>query len=571
MFKIAFLFTNQIQRILIFLLLVLQLVISLLEFLILSLIPTMIIYMTNPELAINNIKTIQEYVTKNYFEFNIDISIYAFFSMLIIGLLIKNFLTIISTILDGNLMRIIPYFNINKIYNYYLNQPLEKIITNRNSELIRDITTETGKAVAHLFNYLLIFKEMILFFAIFLSIFLNNQIIAIFLFVTFIILMIGVYFSLNKNLTKKGKIQLKAEANIIENLNNFLGVIKEIKIYKLEKFFKESFSSNSEQKLKSHMYRFVIQKILRNIFEIILILLITISALIAKKHNQDFNELLPLLGLLIIAFLRLMPIITNINSAFAGILYSRPSFNNILSIINSINENKTEKKIKNDAFIIDKFNELEFKNIDFSYNESKILDNFSFKLTGNKMIGITGDSGSGKSTILNIITGLLKIKKGSVSIDGNNILNNDFRMNNNNIGYVPQEVFLINGTILSNIALGHLNKNINNEDLSLAIKVSGLETMFLKDKNMNLDTVIFDKGQNLSGGQKQRVGIARALYRKPSLLILDEATNQIDNSTKLKIITDLGTNYKNMTTIIVSHDNSVINTCDYLINLNQKT
>ena len=569
MFKIAFLFTNHIQRILIFLLLVLQLVISLLEFLILSLIPTMIIYMTNPELAINNIKTIQEYVTKNYFEFNIDISIYAFFSMLIIGLLIKNFLTIISTILDGNLMRIIPYFNINKIYNYYLNQPLEKIITNRNSELIRDITTETGKAVAHLFNYLLIFKEMILFFAIFLSIFLNNQIIAIFLFVTFIVLMIGVYFSLNKNLTKKGKIQLKAEANIIENLNNFLGVIKEIKIYKLEKFFKESFSSNSEQKLKSHMYRFVIQKILRNVFEIILILLITISALIAKKHNQDFNELLPLLGLLIIAFLRLMPIITNINSAFAGILYSRPSFNNILSIINSINENKTEKKIKNDTFIIDKFNELEFKNIDFSYNESKILDNFSFKLTGNKMIGITGDSGSGKSTILNIITGLLKIKKGSVLIDGNNILNNDFRMNNNNIGYVPQEVFLINGSIVSNIALGHLNKNINNEDLSLAIKVSGLETMFLKDKNMNLDTVIFDKGQNLSGGQKQRVGIARALYRKPSLLILDEATNQIDNSTKLKIITDLRSNYKNMTTIIVSHDNSVINTCDYLINLNQ--
>lgn len=381
--------------------------------------------------------------------------------------------------------------------------------------------------------------------------------------------MIGVYFSLNKNLTKKGKIQLKAEANIIENLNNFLGVIKEIKIYKLEKFFKESFSSNSEQKLKSHMYRFVIQKILRNVFEIILILLITIGALIAKKHNQDFNELLPLLGLLIIAFLRLTPIITNINSAFAGILYSRPSFNNILSIINSINEKKTEKKIKNNVFIIDKFNELEFKNIDFSYNESKILDNFSFKLTGNKMIGITGDSGSGKSTILNIITGLLKIKKGSVLIDGNNILNNDFRMNNNNIGYVPQEVFLINGSIVSNIALGHLNKNINNEDLSLAIKVSGLETMFLKDKNMNLDTAILDKGQNLSGGQKQRVGIARALYRKPSLLILDEATNQIDNSTKLKIITDLRTNYKNMTTIIVSHDNSVINTCDYLINLNQ--
>ena len=111
---------------------------------------------------------------------------------------------------------------------------------------------------------------------------------------------------------------------------------------------------------------------------------------------------------------------------------------------------------------------------------------------------------------------------------------------------------------------------INNKsdlDFNLALKVSGLEKVFLKNKDINLNTKILDKGQNLSGGQKQRIGIARALYRKPSLLILDEATNQIDNATKMEILKELKDSYREMTTIIVSHDNSVIGFCDYLINL----
>jgi ATP-binding cassette, subfamily B, bacterial PglK len=564
------LFTNTFQRILVSSFFLLQLLISVLEFLFLSMIPTMVIYMTNPDVAESNIRNFQNYISQNYFELNIDISIYTYIFILIFGLLLKNILSILNTFLEGGTIRIINYFNIQKIYSYYLNQPLEQIVANRNSEFIRDIISESSKAVAHLFNYLLIFKEIILFFAIFLSIYFNNQIIAFVLSIIFIILMIGVYFSLNKKLTEKGKIQLKTEANIIENINNYLGVIKEIKIYKLEKFFKEYFSSNLSQRLKSQMFRFIVQKILRNVFEIILILLITVGAIITKNLNQNFNDLLPLLGLLIVAFLRLVPIITNINSSFAGIIYSRPSFINIQNVIKNLHIMSMQKNFKKKKIIIDKFKTLDFKNIEFSYNNSKILDNFSFQLQSNKVIGITGDSGSGKSTILNIITGLLKIQKGTVLADDMGILDNDFTINNNKIGYVPQDVFLINGSILSNIALGDINQDIDKQNLNLAIKVAGLEKIFDKNKNINLKTEIFDKGHNLSGGQKQRIGIARALYRKPSLLILDEATNQIENKTKLEIIRELKIVYKNMTTIIVSHDNSVIDFCDYIINLNKK-
>ena len=150
------LFTNTFQRILVSSFFLLQLLISVLEFLFLSMIPTMVIYMTNPDVAESNIRNFQNYISQNYFELNIDISIYTYIFILIFGLLLKNILSILNTFLEGGTIRIINYFNIQKIYSYYLNQPLEQIVANRNSEFIRDIISESSKAVGHLFNYLLI-------------------------------------------------------------------------------------------------------------------------------------------------------------------------------------------------------------------------------------------------------------------------------------------------------------------------------------------------------------------------------------------------------------------------------
>jgi ABC-type multidrug transport system fused ATPase/permease subunit len=568
MLKSIYSFSNYYQRLLISILFIVQLIISILEFSTLSLIPVLILYLDNPTRAVEKIDNFQAYLSDNYFNINFDVSLYLIFIFLIVLVIFKNIFQILNTILEGYIIKILNYFNVNKIYSFYLNQSLVKIINNRSSEFIRDITSETGKAIAYLINYLMILKEIILLTFIFISIFINNYLVAIFSFFIFLILMILIYFSLNKKLYDKGKIEWSSKANIIENITNYLGIIKEIKIYKLEKFFSEYFSSNLRKRLKSQMFRYIIQKILRNVFEITLVLLIIIGAIFAKSSTEDYSNLFPLLGLLIVAFLRIIPVLTNINSSIAGLIYSKPSFNNIKKIIENINVKSTDQNIEHKK-VVKNFEKLEFNKISFSYGKQKVFNEFSFNLLKNNIIGITGSSGSGKTTLLNIITGLLVINSGEVKINNELISKNYFEISDDNIGYVPQDVFLINGSIKSNITIGNNSIDVNELDLKKAIEISCVKDIFSNNSNINLETEIYDKGQNLSGGQKQRIGIARALYRNPSLLILDEATNQIDNITKIKILKNLKENYKDMTTIIVSHDSNVMKYSDYLIELDK--
>ncbi len=568
MLKSIYSFSNYYQRLLISILFIVQLIISILEFSTLSLIPVLILYLDNPTRAVEKIDNFQAYLSDNYFNINFDVSLYLIFIFLIVLVIFKNIFQILNTILEGYIIKILNYFNVNKIYSFYLNQSLVKIINNRSSEFIRDITSETGKAIAYLINYLMILKEIILLTFIFISIFINNYLVAIFSFFIFLILMILIYFSLNKKLYDKGKIEWSSKANIIENITNYLGIIKEIKIYKLEKFFSEYFSSNLRKRLKSQMFRYIIQKILRNVFEITLVLLIIIGAIFAKSSTEDYSNLFPLLGLLIVAFLRIIPVLTNINSSIAGLIYSKPSFNNIKKIIENINVKSTDQNIEHKK-VVKNFEKLEFNKISFSYGKQKVFNEFSFNLLKNNIIGITGSSGSGKTTLLNIITGLLVINSGEVKINNELISKNYFEISDDNIGYVPQDVFLINGSIKSNITIGNNLIDVNESDLKKAIEISCVKDIFSNNSNINLETEIYDKGQNLSGGQKQRIGIARALYRNPSLLILDEATNQIDNITKIKILKNLKENYKDMTTIIVSHDSNVMKYSDYLIELDK--
>ena len=568
MLKSIYSFSNYYQRLLISILFIVQLIISILEFSTLSLIPVLILYLDNPTRAVEKIDNFQAYLSDNYFNINFDVSLYLIFIFLIVLVIFKNIFQILNTILEGYIIKILNYFNVNKIYSFYLNQSLVKIINNRSSEFIRDITSETGKAIAYLINYLMILKEIILLTFIFISIFINNYLVAIFSFFIFLILIILIFFSLNKKLYDKGKIEWSSKANIIENITNYLGIIKEIKIYKLEKFFSEYFSSNLRKRLKSQMFRYIIQKILRNVFEITLVLLIIIGAIFAKSSTEDYSNLFPLLGLLIVAFLRIIPVLTNINSSIAGLIYSKPSFNNIKKIIENINVKSTDQNIEHKK-VVKNFEKLEFNKISFSYGKQKVFNEFSFNLLKNNIIGITGSSGSGKTTLLNIITGLLVINSGEVKINNELISKNYFEISDDNIGYVPQDVFLINGSIKSNITIGNNLIDVNESDLKKAIEISCVKDIFSNNSNINLETEIYDKGQNLSGGQKQRIGIARALYRNPSLLILDEATNQIDNITKIKILKNLKENYKDMTTIIVSHDSNVMKYSDYLIELDK--
>jgi ABC-type bacteriocin/lantibiotic exporter with double-glycine peptidase domain len=211
---------------------------------------------------------------------------------------------------------------------------------------------------------------------------------------------------------------------------------------------------------------------------------------------------------------------------------------------------------------------LSLENLNFRYdNKKEIISNLNIKISFGKFLGISGDSGSGKTTLLSIILGLLKPDKGNIVVDDISIFDNvsDWQ---NQIAYVPQNLYLIDDTIQNNIVLGSLENNINFDLLKKSIDIACLKKL-INELPEGLKTNIGEKGINLSGGQRQRIGIARAIYRQPQLLLLDEFTNALDKELEQKILNNIYELKNTVTGIIVSHDYSVIKKCDMFINLNK--
>jgi ABC-type multidrug transport system fused ATPase/permease subunit len=212
-------------------------------------------------------------------------------------------------------------------------------------------------------------------------------------------------------------------------------------------------------------------------------------------------------------------------------------------------------------------NSIEIKQVGFSYPESESysLSNVSFSIPKGSAVGIIGKTGAGKSTLIDVILGLLPLHDGSVEIDGINIDTN-IRAWQNKVGYVPQDIFLTDDTLRNNIALGIKESEIDEKRLSKAINDSQLQE-YIDPLPKGLDTVVGERGVRISGGQRQRIGIARALYNNPEVLILDEATSSLDIETEKKVIDVISGLIGTKTIIIISHRLSAIKNCKNIYKL----
>ena len=211
---------------------------------------------------------------------------------------------------------------------------------------------------------------------------------------------------------------------------------------------------------------------------------------------------------------------------------------------------------------------IEVKNVSFSYNlnENNILENLSFDLQKGKIYAITGKTGVGKSTLLDILTGILVPSKGSVLINGKEIKENIIKWQQN-VGYVPQDHFLLNESIAKNICFGDDEPNL--ERLNFSIKNSELNEL-LRQLPKKENTIVGDRGIRISGGQKQRLGLARALYNDKTFLAFDEATSAVDQETELNILNTLHKLKKNRIIVIIAHRENTIKSCDEEIQISDR-
>ena len=277
--------------------------------------------------------------------------------------------------------------------------------------------------------------------------------------------------------------------------------------------------------------------------------------------DLEIKTLIPILAFYFGVFYRLMPSAIKIYQSLQNIKFALPVFEKIKTEFEKTQERKKNKEEL--SFIKNIF----LKKINFNFNEKKvIIKDISLCINKGECIGIIGESGTGKTTLINIIMGLIKPIDGSIEVDGiKKNLNSDNWYKK--ISHIPQDIFLLNDNIRNNIAFGN-NKNIDDNKILNIINKVRLDN-FLKNQENGLDTYIGDKGSKISGGEKQRFAIARALYKDSELLIFDEPTSALDQDNALGIMELIKSLQKNKTIIIISHNKDLINFADKIFNLDK--
>lgn len=227
-----------------------------------------------------------------------------------------------------------------------------------------------------------------------------------------------------------------------------------------------------------------------------------------------------------------------------------------------------ESKQKN-IFNINK--SINLKNIHYQYpnSEKKVIEDVSLSIPAKSKVGFIGTTGSGKTTIVDIILGLLEPTKGTLDVDGQILTSKNLRFWQRNIGYVPQDIYLVDDTIASNIAFGLEPKDTDQKAIENASKIANIHEFIVKELPKKYQTVIGERGVRLSGGQCQRIAIARALYQNPKVLILDEATSALDNDTEKAVMDAINILHKEITIIIIAHRLNTIKDCDIIFKIDK--
>jgi len=440
--------------------------------------------------------------------------------------------------------------------------------TRRNSsEYVYSINVLTSLYSLLVQAYLRILSETILILFIFLLLAYNNPLI-LFLLVTIVLGSILLYDLLFKKvLIKYGKLRNIHSTNQIQAVNEGISGFKEIRVLGKENYFYKKIKFNAEQYAKFFIKSNLIITSSRYFLEFILIFFIVIIIMITIYSNIETVSLLSTLALFGAATVRLAPsanqIITSINSLRSGENAVELLYNDISNIDNVKNDNEQgDFKVIRDFEDFDKFKSIKLEDLSFTYEGAKniSINNVNLKILKGETIGIIGPTGSGKTTLVDILLGLLKPSKGNLIYNDKNFEEN-IKLWQSQIAYLPQEIFIIDNTLLQNITL---DENINNNDNQLfdnVIKKANLDSM-IKNLNLGVETIIGENGIRLSGGQRQRIALARAMYHERDILIFDEATSALDNEIEERIMNEIKSFKGEKTIIIIAHRLSTLKFCD---------
>ena len=446
-----------------------------------------------------------------------------------------------------------------KLYTKYLYQKINYFFNKKSSELIKNITTESERfSLGYIMHVIEICVEFLVILSISILLFLSEP--KGFLFISlFYSISVFLFLFLSRSFLKKlGKDRMNFEAKRLMSIQQGLTIIQEIKLGGVQRVFTDIFFKISNKFTRTLFKEAIVARSPKIWFEFIAVAGILIFLIILVHNNYQKDQVIIITSLYAIAAFRLIPSINKLVTSAIQLKYNSKVVDVIYEDLTNIKTNEDKKKI-------DIKKKISIKNISFSYKEKLLLKDVNFDFMRGKSYCLFGTSGSGKSTFLKILLGLLTPQKGTILID-EEIQNDEFFLQRN-FSYVSQNYDLIDGTILENITF---KKEIDNlTKLQEILRVCELDE-FVKNLPLNVMENVGEKATKVSGGQKQRIAIARALYFNPDMIVLDEATSALDSSTEKKIVNNLIEFCSEKILIFVSHKKEVGNFCDEKITLNNK-
>ena len=456
----------------------------------------------------------------------------------------------------------------NRLFDLYLSKNYNFFMKNNSSKLINNIHNETGVFCEQaLIAILTMITEILLIFTISLFIFFYDPKITTIVFIVIFIISLIFQMLTKPYIFKWGLQRQRSDEEKFKILSQGLGGIRELKIFNKLEYFKNKFEITTNMLGKVSGYHSTLQNIPKLYLELTAIISFIIIIIIITLTTNNIYNLITILTLYGVAAFRMLPSANKIIHSQQNIRFSTASIKRLYDEFNSLEQKNYSEKNKNED-LPKSWEKFYFNNVSFYYEDKnkKIFENLSLEIKKGSKIGILGQTGIGKSTFFDLLCGLLNPTSGSIFLDEKNIFNLNREMYLKKFGYVSQSIFLFDDTIKNNICFEIDSKN--NYDYKQLEKI--LEISKLKDFVKNLNTVIGEKGIKLSGGQRQRIGLARALFKNPEILILDEATNALDESTENEIINNLHKEYSNRTIIYISHNQNTLKNCDEIYEIKKK-
>ena len=441
----------------------------------------------------------------------------------------------------------------------YLNMHYRKYIEGNSARYIQMIQTMSMQFIKVLQGFLRLLSDGLIFLSIVIVLAIVEGPLLIYVGGMMIVLLLIYDIFFKKLLDSQSRAITDSSVQVTKTVNESIQGLKEIKILGKQNFFEDILQENVDIYAKNNIYADLIRTQPKHIIELIFVIAFTLAVVFFTPLQNDFQSLIPTLGVFLFAAIRLMP---TLNQMLASVNVLRIGYYPTTLLFEDMT---TKQDLEEDDYkaniLKDGFTSMLLKNVFFSYKNDKEhqLNGISLQVDKNKSIGLFGQSGSGKTTLVDVMLGLLEPSKGEIHLNNKIVKNNkEFR---NLVAYIPQDIFIINDSVKNNITLTGRDEVVDDVLLEDVVLRSRLKEV-INNLPEGINTNIGERGVKLSGGQKQRIAIARALYNKREVLIMDEATSALDNNTEKEIIDEIRKLKGKVTMVVIAHRLTTLQHCD---------